>query len=33
MELSKKEIMLEEKRLEDTIDIIRGKISELGQEL
>ena len=33
MELSKKEIMLEEKRLEDTIDIIRSKISELGQEL
>ena len=33
MELSKKEIILEEKRLADTIDIIRGKISELGQEL
>ena len=33
MELSGKEIMLEEKRLEDTIDIIRSKISELGQEL
>ena len=33
MELSKKEIMLEEKRLEDTVDIIRNKISELGQEL
>ena len=33
MELSKKEIMLEEKRLDDTIDIIRSKISELGQEL
>ena len=33
MELSKKEIMLEEKRLEDTVDIIRDKISELGQEL
>ena len=33
MELSKKEIMLEEKRLEDTIDIIRSKISEFGQEL
>ena len=33
MELSKKEIMLEEKRLEDTTDIIRSKISELGQEL
>ena len=33
MELSKKEIMLEEKRLEETIDIIRSKISELGQEL
>jgi len=33
MELSKKEIILEEKRLEDTIDIIRSKISELGQEL
>ena len=33
MELSKKEIRLEEKRLGDTIDIIRSKISELGQEL
>ena len=33
MELSKNEIMLEEKRLLDTVDIIRGKISELGQEL
>ena len=33
MELSKKEIMLEEKRLDETIDIIRSKISELGQEL
>lgn len=33
MELSKKEIMLEEKRLEDTIDLIRSKISVLGQEL
>ena len=33
MELSKKEIMLEEKRLADTIDIIRNKISVLGQEL
>ncbi|MBQ2873030.1 MAG: UvrD-helicase domain-containing protein [Bacilli bacterium] len=33
MELSKKEIILEEKRLEDTTDIIRSKISELGQEL
>ena len=33
MELSKKEIVLEEKRLEDTIDIVRSKISELGQEL
>ena len=33
MELSKKEIMLEEKRLGDTIDIVRNKISELGQEL
>jgi len=33
MELSKKEIMLEEKRLDDTVDIIRNKISELGQEL
>ena len=33
MELSKNEIMLEEKRLGDTIDIIRSKISELGQEL
>ena len=33
MELSKNEIMLEEKRLDDTVDIIRDKISELGQEL
>ena len=33
MELSNKEIRLEEKRLDDTIDIIRNKISELGQEL
>lgn len=33
MELSKNEIILEEKRLDDTIDIIRNKISELGQEL
>lgn len=33
MELSKKEIIVEEKRLDDTINIIRGKISELGQEL
>ena len=33
MELSKNEVMLEEKRLEDTINLIRGKISVLGQEL
>jgi len=33
MELSKEEIRLEEKRLDETADIIRGKISELGQEL
>ena len=33
MELSKKEIMDEEKRLDETLDIIRNKISELGQEL
>lgn len=33
MELSKKEIISEEKRLDDTINIIRRKISELGQEL
>ncbi len=33
MELSKKEILVEEKRLDETIDIIRSKISELGQEL
>lgn len=33
MELSKKEIMLEEKRLADTTDLIRSKISSLGQEL
>ena len=33
MELSKKEVMLEEKRLEDTINLIRSKISVLGQEL
>ena len=33
MELSSKEIMLEEKRLDDTINLIRSKISVLGQEL
>lgn len=33
MELSKNEVMLEEKRLEDTINLIRSKISVLGQEL
>ena len=33
MELSKKEIMQEEKRLDDTINLIRDKISVLGQEL
>ena len=33
MELSKNEIILEEKRLDETIDIVRKKISELGQEL
>ncbi len=33
MELSKKEIIQEEKRLEDTISLIRNKISVLGQEL
>ena len=33
MELSKSEIILEEKRLDKTIGIVRGKISELGQEL
>lgn len=33
MELSKKEIINEEKRLEDTIKLIRSKISTLGQEL
>ena len=33
MELSRKEIMLEEKRLDDTINLIRTKISSLGQEL
>ena len=33
MELSKKEVMLEEKRLDDTIELIRSKISILGQEL
>ena len=33
MELSKKEVILEEKRLEDTINLIRSKISVLGQEL
>ena len=33
MELSKEEIKLEEKRLEDTLKLIRGKISVLGQEL
>ena len=33
MELSKKEIALEEKRLADTTSLIRTKISALGQEL
>lgn len=33
MELSKDEIILEEKRLEDTVNLIRSKISVLGQEL
>ena len=33
MELSKAEILLEEKRLEDTTKLIRNKISVLGQEL
>ena len=33
MELPKEEIRLEEKRLDDTIKLIRGKISVLGQEL
>ena len=33
MELSKNEVMLEEKRLEDTVNLIRSKISVLGQEL
>ena len=33
MELSKEEIKLEEKRLKDTTDLIRKKISALGQEL
>jgi len=33
LELSEKEIMEEEKRLEDTINLIRSKISVLGQEL
>ncbi len=33
MELAKEEITLEEKRLEDTIKLIRSKISVLGQEL
>ena len=33
MELSKEEIRLEEKRLEDTLRLIRSKISVLGQEL
>lgn len=33
MELSKKEIALEEKRLADTTSLIRTKISSLGQEL
>ena len=33
MELSKKEIIQEEKRLDDTINLIRSKISVLGQEL
>ncbi len=33
MELSRKEVCLEEKRLEDTTNLIRSKISVLGQEL
>ena len=33
MELSKEEVRLEEKRLDDTIKLIREKISVLGQEL
>ena len=33
MELSSKEVMLEKKRLEDTTNLIRSKISVLGQEL
>ena len=33
MELSKEEVKLEEKRLDDTIKLIREKISVLGQEL
>ena len=33
MGLSKEEIIQEEKRLEDTINLIRSKISVLGQEL
>ena len=33
LELSKKEVMLEEKRLDDTVNLIRSKISVLGQEL
>ena len=33
MELSRNEVMLEEKRLEDTVNLIRSKISVLGQEL
>ena len=33
MELPKEEVRLEEKRLDDTIKLIREKISVLGQEL
>ena len=33
MELSREETLLEEKRLDDTINLIRDKISSLGQEL
>ncbi len=33
LELSKNEVILEEKRLEDTVNLIRSKISVLGQEL
>ena len=33
MKLSKEEVKLEEKRLDDTIKLIREKISVLGQEL